>query len=130
MPRPIFASISQSALRHNLATVRRHLDDVAAKADGTPPSIWAVIKANAYGHGIEQAVAGFSAAQGLAMLDLQEAVRCREAGWGGLSCCSKASSSRPTWKSSTAIISPPPCIRASSSTCWRMRGCRAASTSW
>ncbi|AOB38998.1 alanine racemase [Bordetella parapertussis] len=83
MPRPIFASISQSALRHNLATVRRHLDDVAAKADGTPPSIWAVLKANAYGHGIEQAVAGFSAAQGLAMLDLQEAVRCREAGWGG-----------------------------------------------
>ncbi|KFJ68071.1 alanine racemase [Bordetella bronchiseptica] len=63
--------------------MRRHLDDVAAKADGTPPSIWAVIKANAYGHGIEQAVAGFSAAQGLAMLDLQEAVRCREAGWGG-----------------------------------------------
>ena len=48
-----------------------------------PPSIWAVIKANAYGHGIEQAVAGFSKAQGLAMLDLDEAVRCREAGWGG-----------------------------------------------
>ena len=50
---------------------------------GLPPSIWAVIKANAYGHGIEQAVAGFSSAQGLAMLDLDEAVRCREAGWGG-----------------------------------------------
>ena len=40
---------------------------------GLPPSIWAVIKANAYGHGIEQAVAGFSSAQGLAMLDLDEA---------------------------------------------------------
>ncbi len=28
-------------------------------------------------------MAGFSKAQGLAMLDLDEAVRCREAGWGG-----------------------------------------------
>lgn len=83
MPRPISATISVSALTHNLATVRRHLDQTAAAAQGLPPSIWAVIKANAYGHGIEQAVAGFSSAQGLAMLDLDEAVRCREAGWGG-----------------------------------------------
>lgn len=83
MPRPISASISISALRHNLATVRRHLDQAARTAGGVPASIWAVIKANAYGHGIERAVTGFSAAQGLAMLDLDEAVRCREAGWGG-----------------------------------------------
>lgn len=83
MPRPISATISVSALTHNLATVRRHLDQTAVAAQGLPPSIWAVIKANAYGHGIEQAVAGFSSAQGLAMLDLDEAVRCREAGWGG-----------------------------------------------
>ncbi|RSF09392.1 alanine racemase [Achromobacter aegrifaciens] len=83
MPRPISATVSVSALAHNLAAVRRHLDQTAAAASGLPPSIWAVIKANAYGHGIEQAVAGFSKAQGLAMLDLDEAVRCREAGWGG-----------------------------------------------
>lgn len=83
MPRPITASISISALRHNLAMVRRHLDHAAALAGAAPASIWAVIKANAYGHGIERAVSGFSAAQGLAMLDLDEAVRCREAGWGG-----------------------------------------------
>ncbi|WP_445656895.1 alanine racemase [Achromobacter sp. NCFB-sbj8-Ac1-l] len=83
MPRPVSATVSVSALAHNLAAVRRHLDQTAAAASGLPPSIWAVIKANAYGHGIEQAVAGFSKAQGLAMLDLDEAVRCREAGWGG-----------------------------------------------
>jgi alanine racemase len=83
MPRPISASISISALRHNLSVVRRHLDQAAIAAGGEAASIWAVIKANAYGHGIERAVAGFSAAQGLAMLDLDEAVRCREAGWGG-----------------------------------------------
>ena len=83
MPRPISATVSVSALAHNLATVRHHLEQTAAAAGGLPPSIWAVIKANAYGHGIEQAVTGFSKAQGLAMLDLDEAVRCREAGWGG-----------------------------------------------
>ena len=83
MPRPISASVSVSALAYNLSTVRAHLERSAAAAGGVPPSIWAVIKANAYGHGIEQAVAGFSSAQGLAMLDLDEAVRCREAGWGG-----------------------------------------------
>jgi len=85
MPRPISATISPSALRRNLATVRQHL---ARGATGAPPSIWAVIKANAYGHGIERAVvafgdAAFGQAQGLAMLDLNEAVRCREAGWHG-----------------------------------------------
>src|SRR3546814_16405038 len=83
MPRPIHASISLAALGHNLDVVRRHLDQAAQAAGGASPSIWAVIKANAYGHGIEAAVAGFSAAQGLAMLDLAAAVRCREAGWGG-----------------------------------------------
>lgn len=45
--------------------------------------MWAVVKANAYGHGIECAVGAFAAAQGLAMLDFAEAVRCREAGWVG-----------------------------------------------
>src|SRR5690606_23872324 len=38
-------------------------------------------KANAYGHGIDNAVRAFDQAQGLAMLDLDEAVKCREAGW-------------------------------------------------
>ena len=63
--------------------VHQHLAQSACAPGGVPPSVWAVIKANAYGHGIENAVSAFSRAQGLAMLDLAEAVRCRETGWGG-----------------------------------------------
>ena len=82
MPRPISAIVSAAAMAHNLQAVQRHLAGHARGAR-VQPSVWAVIKANAYGHGIESAVRGFSDAQGLAMLDLDEAVRCREAGWGG-----------------------------------------------
>jgi alanine racemase len=73
MPRPILATIDIAALRHNLAVARRHAG--ARK-------VWAVVKANAYGHGLERAVQGFADADGLALLDLEEAVRARDAGWG------------------------------------------------
>lgn len=82
MPRPILATISVSALSHNLHTVGQFLAHDQPE-EGQCPRIWAVIKANAYGHGIDQALHGFADADGLAMLDLDEAVRCREAGWGG-----------------------------------------------
>jgi alanine racemase len=72
MPRPIRATIELSALQHNLAVSRRHAG--ARK-------VWAVIKANAYGHGIENAVQAFEQADGLALLDLDEAHRARAAGW-------------------------------------------------
>jgi len=81
MPRPISATLSLPALRHNLACMRGHLHEAAQAHQRQIPFIWAVIKANAYGHGIEQARQAFDAADGLAMLDLAEAVRCREAGW-------------------------------------------------
>lgn len=71
MPRPIRATISASALAHNLSVARRH----AGQA-----KVWAVIKANAYGHGLERAAKGFAAADGLAVLDFQEAARLRIAG--------------------------------------------------
>ena len=71
MPRPIRATISAAALAHNLAVARRHAR--AAK-------IWAVIKANAYGHGLERAARAFAGADGFAVLDFQEAVRLRGAG--------------------------------------------------
>jgi len=71
MPRPIRASFRLSALRHNLDVVRRH----------APKSrVWAVVKANAYGHGLLRAAKGLNAADGYALLDLNEAVRLREAG--------------------------------------------------
>lgn len=74
MPRPISVHISLAAMRHNLAHVRSYLPPPT-------PYVWAVIKANAYGHGIKEAVQGFAAADGLAMLDIAEVVRCRELGW-------------------------------------------------
>jgi alanine racemase len=71
MPRPIRARFKLSALIHNLGVARRH----------APQSrIWAVIKANAYGHGLERVAQALAAADGYALLDLDEAVRLREAG--------------------------------------------------
>lgn len=45
--RPIQATIDLAALRHNYHVARRHAG--SAKA-------WAVVKANAYGHGLRSAV--------------------------------------------------------------------------
>ena len=72
MPRPIQALIHHDALRHNLAQARAH---AGARR------VWAVVKANAYGHGLERVLPAFEAADGLALLDLAEAERARAAGW-------------------------------------------------
>ncbi len=72
VPRPIRAQIDLAAMRHNLA---------AARTRAAGRKVWAVVKANAYGHGIENAVRGFEAADGLALIDLNEAQRARAAGW-------------------------------------------------
>ena len=45
--------------------------------------VWAVVKANAYGHGIERAFDGLRGADGIALLDLDEAQRVRDLGWRG-----------------------------------------------
>ncbi|MHB1666832.1 MAG: alanine racemase [Thiomonas sp.] len=74
MPRPIQATIHPEALTHNLARAR--LAAPQAK-------VWAVVKANAYGHGIERAFAALRAADGFALLDLAEAEALRALGWGG-----------------------------------------------
>jgi alanine racemase len=71
MPRPIRATISAGALAHNLTVAKRH-------AEGA--SVWAVIKANAYGHGIERAARALGAADGFAVLDFHEALRLRVSG--------------------------------------------------
>lgn len=81
MPRPISAVISLESLSHNLAVVAQRLNCAVTGVHRAVPRIWAVIKANAYGHGIANALRGFARADGLAMLDLNEAVRCRDAGW-------------------------------------------------
>ncbi len=80
MPRPIRALIDRAAMSHNLGRVFDLLRQSASESALTP-KVWAVIKADAYGHGIEAAVDAFGQADGLAMLDFAEAVRCRNAGW-------------------------------------------------
>jgi alanine racemase len=71
MPRPIRAVFDLGALRDNLAAVR---------ACAPRARVWAVVKANAYGHGLARAVRAFEAADGFALLDIDEAIRLRE--WG------------------------------------------------
>ena len=71
MPRPIRATISTGALAHNLLVARAHADSAR---------IWAVLKANAYGHGLERAARALEGADGYAVLDFQEAARLRVAG--------------------------------------------------
>lgn len=71
MPRPIFATIHLSAIANNLDVVRR-----AAPAS----RVWAVVKANAYGHGIERVYPALCSADGFALLEPQEAVRLRHLG--------------------------------------------------
>ncbi len=74
MPRPIQAFVHTDALRHNLSRMR------AAAPDAR---VWAVVKANAYGHGIERVFEGLRAADGFALLDLDEAQKIRDLGWRG-----------------------------------------------
>ncbi|MBM3556028.1 MAG: alanine racemase [Alphaproteobacteria bacterium] len=70
MSRPIRAVIDLAAFRRNLGVARRR----------APKSrIWAVMKANGYGHGLLRAAKGLAAADGFAMLDLDEAARLRDA---------------------------------------------------
>ena len=74
MPRPILATIHPEGLRHNLERARRAVPDAR---------VWAVVKANAYGHGIERVFEGLRGADGFALLDLEEAQRVRALGWRG-----------------------------------------------
>jgi alanine racemase len=43
--------------------------------------VWAVVKANAYGHGLERGMRGFVQADGLALIETENALRLREMGW-------------------------------------------------
>ena len=74
MPRPIQALIHPDALAHNLARARAQVPDAR---------LWAVVKANAYGHGIERVFDGLRSADGFALLDLAEAQRLRALDWRG-----------------------------------------------
>jgi alanine racemase len=72
MPRPLVAIIDILALQANLAVAKKRAPD---------SRILAVVKANAYGHGLARAMRGFAAADGLGLIELDGAVRLREMGW-------------------------------------------------
>jgi alanine racemase len=74
MTRPISASVSLTALAHNLSLAKRQA--VGAR-------VWAVVKAHAYGHGLAAAIRGFAAADGFALLEFDNARRLRALGWRG-----------------------------------------------
>jgi len=72
MPRPIRASIDLEALRQNYVIARNKAGQAKA---------YAVVKANAYGHGLANAIQALGpVADGFALLDLAEARALREAG--------------------------------------------------
>jgi alanine racemase len=73
MPRPIRATLDIEALRHNYRQAR-------LRAGGA--LTFAVIKANAYGHGLLICAQGLAdAADGFALLDLDDAARLRTSGF-------------------------------------------------
>jgi alanine racemase len=72
MSRPLIAKIHIAAMEHNLTVARQH----------NPTSrLWAVIKADGYGHGLERSMRGFANADGLSVTELDEALQLREQGW-------------------------------------------------
>jgi alanine racemase len=70
MARPIQAQIALSALENNFQVARR----------ATSARIMSVIKADGYGHGLMRAAEALAETDGYALLDIQDAVRLREAG--------------------------------------------------
>ncbi|HEY4663418.1 MAG TPA: alanine racemase [Comamonas sp.] len=74
MPRPILATIHPQAIRHNLERVRKAAPDA---------KLMSMVKANAYGHGLEHAFEGLRATDGFAVLEISEAQRLRAMDWRG-----------------------------------------------
>lgn len=69
--RPIQAIVSAKALQHNLNVVKQHAQNA---------KIMAVVKANAYGHGLVHVAHALIGADAFATLNLSEAIDLREAG--------------------------------------------------
>ncbi|MEH6434368.1 alanine racemase [Massilia sp. DD77] len=72
MPRPLCATIHLDSMQYNLGR---------ARSCAPLSKVWAVVKANAYGHGLERGMRGFAQADGLALVETDNAVRLRESGW-------------------------------------------------
>jgi alanine racemase len=69
VPRPILARINVSALRHNYWCAKRVVREAR---------VLAVVKANAYGHGVERVARALGAIDGYALVELEGALALRE----------------------------------------------------
>ncbi|MFT3850089.1 MAG: alanine racemase [Propionivibrio sp.] len=77
MPRPTRARIDLAAVRHNYTVAKRY-----AARPGNPAKAWAVVKADAYGHGLLRVAKALEdVADGFALLEMDAAVALREAGF-------------------------------------------------
>ena len=68
MARPLYAQVNVAALRRNLGVVRARAPDT---------QVFAVVKANAYGHGLDRVLPALADADGLALLELDAALALR-----------------------------------------------------
>jgi alanine racemase len=74
--RPTWAEVSRSALQHNFRTIQQHV---------APAVVCAIVKANAYGHGLVDCARAFAdaGAQWFGVTGTEEGVQLREAGITG-----------------------------------------------
>src|SRR3954463_8412535 len=72
MARPIVAEVDLAAIAANLASVRRY----APRTE-----VLAVVKANAYGHGLQRVLPALADADGLALIELDAALALRTSGY-------------------------------------------------
>ncbi|MXP67380.1 catabolic alanine racemase DadX [Pantoea sp. Aalb] len=72
MPRPIGATINQTALHNNISIVKQ----LAPYAN-----IWSIVKANAYGHGLSRVWKSLTKTDGFALVNIEDAIFLREQGW-------------------------------------------------
>ncbi len=72
MTRPANLTIFQENFNLNLQELRKITNNAR---------IWACVKAGGYGHGIDSTIRGFDDADGLALLELEEAYEARHLGW-------------------------------------------------
>lgn len=72
MSRPLFVDVFPHAIEHNIRLL---------KAKRAQSHLIAVVKANAYGHGLSKVLSGLNAADSLGLLEIEGAALLRQLGW-------------------------------------------------
>lgn len=89
MSRNTTLTVSIDALTHNLSVVKQHAPN---------SKVLAMVKANAYGHGVENAIQGFANADALGVACMQEALELRKLGWKNAICLIEGVFSATEWQ--------------------------------